>query len=141
MDKITQFFHDIIEKWRVSLKTVLVIDDEDYISEILSLMFSELGYSVKSVCSARDALDIIRDKDFWMILCDFKMPGMDGLEFFELLSVIRPDLKDRFVLLTGTILDERTKRLIEKKGLKTLMKPFNFSDIERLVRCFEHGGL
>lgn len=136
MDNATLIFCDIMKEKKegVALKSILVIDDEDYILEILRLALSELGYSVRTLSDGEEAIQLISNEDFWAIFCDLKMPGIDGLEVYKKISDLRPELKDRFVLLSGTIFDKRTKDFIEKNSIKTLSKPFNFEDLNKILR-------
>ncbi len=141
MDERTPIFCDIIKEKDVGaiLKEILVIDDEDYISDILRIVLSELGYFVRAVSDGEEAIQLISNGDFWAIFCDLKMPGIDGLEVYKRISNLRPGLKDRFVLLTGTIFDKRTKEFIEKIGIKVLFKPFNFEDVNKIIRELERS--
>jgi len=126
-------FCDTMEIGRVYLKEILVIDDEDYISEILKLFFSELRFSVITVSDGIKGLELIKSHNFWAVLCDLKMPGIDGIEVYHEILKIKPLLSRRFVLLTGTVFDRKTKEIIKAKGIKTLLKPFKFEDINRLL--------
>lgn len=117
----------------MSLKEILVIDDEDYISEILKLLFSELGFSVITVSDGIKGLELIKIHNIWAVLCDLKMPGINGIEVYYEILKINPQLARRFVLLTGTVFDRKTKEIIKEKGIKTFLKPFKFEDIKRLL--------
>ncbi|MFN3740041.1 MAG: response regulator [Thermodesulfovibrionales bacterium] len=140
MDKSALIFCDIMNEkatGEVTLKEVLVIDDEDYILDILRLVISRLGYSVRAVSDGEEAIKLISNGNFWAIFCDLMMPGIDGLEIYEKISDLRPGLKDRFVLLTGTVFDKKTKDFIEKCGIRTLLKPFKFEDVNEIIKELE----
>ncbi|MCX7792863.1 MAG: response regulator [Thermodesulfovibrionales bacterium] len=139
MDEIALIYCDIMKKrgMGAGLKEILVIDDEEFISDILSIVLSELGYSVTALQDGTEALKYITEREYWAIFCDLKMPGLDGFEVYEKAVELRPELKNRFVLLTGTLLDKSIKELIEKRGMKILFKPFNFEDVSRLLRELE----
>lgn len=141
MDERTPIFCDIIKEKDVGaiLKEILVIDDEDYISDILRIVLSEIGYSVTSFQDGSVALKHILENDYRAIFCDLKMPGLDGIEIYERSVALRPYLKNRFVLLTGSVLDNPTKALIEKKGIKILFKPFNLEDVQRIIKELEES--
>src|ERR1035441_7621567 len=66
--------------------TLLIVDDEPTIRESLSLVLTEIGYSVRSAEDGFSALREIRNEVPELLLSDLNMPGMSG---FELLSVIR----------------------------------------------------
>lgn len=142
MDNRYPVFYDIMEEREMGayVKEILVIDDEEFISDILSMMFSEMGYSTTSLSDGSQALKLIMEKNYWAVFCDLKMPGIDGLEVYEKAIALRPELKGHFVILTGSVLNGHTKDLIEKKGIQILFKPFNFEDVNRILKEIESHG-
>ncbi len=68
--------HDVIQQ-------LLVIDDEENMRHMLASILSRQGYAVETVGNGRDGLNILRKKQFDFILCDIKMPVMDGMDFLR----------------------------------------------------------
>jgi two-component system, NtrC family, response regulator AtoC len=64
-------------------KTLLIVDDEENMRHMLQAMVSRHGYTVETAVDGRDALDKIGGAHFDFILCDIKMPNMDGLAFLH----------------------------------------------------------
>jgi two-component system response regulator (stage 0 sporulation protein F) len=62
------------------MKTILVVDDEDAIRELIAEEMKEEGYRVLTVNNARDALKIVEEEPLDLVILDIRMPGMDGLE-------------------------------------------------------------
>ena len=62
---------------------ILVIDDEPAIRRILREILEHEQYNVDDAASAIDALPLVKDNEYDAILCDIKMPQMDGIEFLE----------------------------------------------------------
>ncbi len=73
---------------------VLIVDDEPDILESLSILLESSmdGVTVVTVESAEEGLKALAEQDLDLIISDFKMPGMDGLEFLRRASRSNPDL-------------------------------------------------
>ncbi|MBI5493322.1 MAG: sigma-54-dependent Fis family transcriptional regulator [Deltaproteobacteria bacterium] len=65
---------------------ILIIDDEESMRHMLSVILKREGYSTVAMPDAKKALDVLEGDDFDFILCDIKMPGMDGIEFLKALK-------------------------------------------------------
>jgi len=66
-----------------SQKRLLIIDDEENMRHMLSSMLKKSGYRVYTASNGSEALDMVDQTLYDFILCDLKMPGMSGMEFFE----------------------------------------------------------
>ena len=69
-----------------SKTSVLVIDDEENMRHMLSKMLTLDGYRVETATDGRQGLEILKKSDFEFILCDIKMPKMDGMDFLTALA-------------------------------------------------------
>ena len=64
-------------------KRILVVDDEENLRHMLQIMLKKLGYLVDTACDGVDALEKCRLSSYAFILCDIRMPGMDGRSFLK----------------------------------------------------------
>lgn len=64
-------------------RTLLIVDDEENMRHMLQAMVSRHGYSVDTAIDGQDALNKIAENQFDFILCDIKMPNMDGITFLQ----------------------------------------------------------
>ena len=64
-------------------KRLLIIDDEENMRHMLSSLLNKSGYRVDTASDGTDALEMVDQTLYDFILCDLKMPNMDGMEFFE----------------------------------------------------------
>jgi CheY-like chemotaxis protein len=110
-------------------KTVLVVDDDKEILELISTILVGSNYRVLIADSGSAALAKSRDSegDIHLLLSDFQMPGMNGMDLAIQMTRDRPDLK---VLLMSTFPDGM---LVLNEGWHYLMKPFIPSQLRTLI--------
>lgn len=110
----------------------LVIDDE---SEILNLVSTVLGKAGATVVTLQDSTQLdtlLEGDDFDAVLCDLKMPGLDGLSVLRKLRAKKPHLARRFLLMTGNLADS-DKAQIELEGIPVLPKPFTLARLREML--------
>ena len=112
---------------------ILILDDEPCISELLSEMLRLLGFTPTTASAPALALELLTKEDFDVILSDFRMPGMNGDEFFARATAHRPELASRIVFLTGDSTNEETELFLKKTASRHLGKPFDLSRVEQLI--------
>jgi two-component system NtrC family response regulator len=114
-------------KWNV-----LVVDDEPEILRTLKnyLVFS--GYNVMIADSGEAALEIVRNEKVHIVLCDIKMPGMDGLAVLEKIHDL--DFSIQVIMITGYSTFDSTLKALEKGATDYILKPFNeLDDVVKMV--------
>ena len=112
---------------------ILVLDDEPTIAELLGEMLGLLGYSTTLCHSAPDALQLLAQRDFDLIISDFRMPKMNGQEFYRQAIQMRPKLARRILFLTGDVVSEDTQAFLQSTGNPHLSKPFRLVCVEQAV--------
>jgi len=68
----------------------LLVDDDEFIRDSLKIAFTTKGCPIRVAETAEDGLQAIKDEQFDIIISDFKLPGMNGLEFLKLATVTQP---------------------------------------------------
>ncbi|MBM3302527.1 MAG: response regulator [Deltaproteobacteria bacterium] len=111
---------------------ILVIDDEELILSLLSRILTWEGYHVACASNGQIALAQIQDTGYDAIICDLRMPVMDGLTFYEELARTSPDLAARVVFSTDVIIPE-TQNLLLETGRGVLPKPFQLEELYCVV--------
>lgn len=111
---------------------ILVIDDEKPQREILSGFLTKKGFSVYSAESGRQGLEILKEKNIDIVLSDYKMPGMTGIDVLKEVSLINPDVS--FVIITayGTI--ENAVMAMRLGAVDYISKPVNLQELELLIK-------
>lgn len=93
---------------------ILVIDDDTDICLLLKKYLSKNGFEVEVAYTGKSALSIIEDKKIDLVLCDFRLPDMDGTETLKAIKKIKPDVK--VIIITG------------------------YSDVKTAVQCIKMGA-
>ena len=112
---------------------ILVLDDEKAIAEMLGEMLGLLGYQPTLCHSAAHALELITQQNFDVIISDFRMPGINGEQFYALATRQQPALARRIVYLTGDIVNTDTLKFLESIGNPHMTKPFNLARVRTTV--------
>ncbi|OGF44974.1 MAG: hypothetical protein A2452_08410 [Candidatus Firestonebacteria bacterium RIFOXYC2_FULL_39_67] len=77
--------------------TILAIDDEKLIRDLISDLLQHYGYNAVTASSGTEAIALIKNSHFDVILCDISMPGQTGFEVFDEVKKIAPEAKFIFV--------------------------------------------
>jgi len=109
---------------------VLVVDDEPLILMSLSRFFKKIAL-VKTVSTAEEALDAIKEQHYDLCFLDVKLPGMTGLDAMKIMNELSPNTK--VAIMTGTFLNEAMKEQVDDYAYSFIEKPFGLSDIEGVV--------
>lgn len=119
------------------MKKILIIDDEPYIAEIVKLFAAKLGYETDVTFSGDAIREKLKDGGYWAVFCDLLMPGLSGLDVYDVIKETEPDLSRRFVLLTASIPDRKTELALREKEIIFFRKPFNFKGFKDLFESLE----
>ena len=123
------------------LYTLLIVDDEPAVLTALEQLLAREGYTVVTAGDGPQALEIARAQPPDMILCDFQMPEMTGVEVFQAMAEVCPDAIR--ILVTGQAdLDVALAAINEGGVYKFVLKPWNGRDMVVMVRrALEHYQL
>ena len=111
--------------------TVLVVDDDRAVREVLSAVLREEGYGVRHADSADAALQMMRGDDLPLVLCDMKMPEHDGLWLLD--QVLQRHPYAAVVMLTGYGDTESAVDCLKRGAADYLLKPPRVTELVRAV--------
>jgi len=114
--------------------TVLVVDDEEMIVEVGSLILKRIGYDVLVARSGEEALKIYREREGWidMVILDMIMPGMGGGETFEGLK--RIDQSVKVILSSGYSINSQATEILNRGCHGFIQKPFTMAELSSKLR-------
>lgn len=105
------------------MPTILLVDDEKSIRTALRKIFERGGLTVREAGSGREALEMLaNDSSIEVVVSDFIMPELDGLDFYDALVARSPHLRNRVVFLTGAARDPTVHRPLEDRGVPLINK-------------------
>jgi CheY-like chemotaxis protein len=96
------------------LRTVLVVEDEPSIRNVLCVLLAGLRCEGDIVPSAREALAIVEKRSFDAVLLDLRCSEMDATETVSALKNLRPSLVGKVLVITGDVSDAQTMEMIRK---------------------------
>lgn len=107
---------------------VLIVDDDPSLTELLVDTLEVIGYESRSASSAHEALDLIRDENFSLVITDINMPEMSGIELLQ--EIKKVDAQMPVMLITGVGTDTLKQEAFEFGADGFLSKPFRIGKIE-----------
>ncbi len=114
-------------------RSILVVDDELLIRDLLYDFFHGQGWDIAVAESAHKALEILRSRKVDLVLTDVKMPRMDGLELTTEIRDAYPDLP--VVLMTGYPSVESAVAALRQRVTDYITKPFNINRLYKVVEA------
>ena len=118
-------------------KKILLVDDDEWIRDSLTVYFDTEGCHILAVETAEEGLKLLKQEDWDIILTDYKLPGIDGLTFSKKTQEIRPDAIK--ILITAY----KSKEVVSEArsaGIQDLIdKPFTIKTIENSISRLLHG--
>jgi signal transduction histidine kinase len=112
---------------------VLVVEDEPALAAAVAEALTDAGYRVDCAGDGQEALEHIRSKVFDLVVCDLKMPRLDGPSFYRVLAQIKPKLARHVLFVTGDVAGTETERFLIEAGCRWLPKPFRLNDLLRVA--------
>jgi DNA-binding NtrC family response regulator len=106
-------------------KTILIVDDEEVILDILKRRFERLGLHVLTAANGSQGIEIIKSRDLALVICDIKMPnGVTGMSVLNALKRHQPGT--HFVATSGHLFtNSSVQEIIENGASLFVKKPFD----------------
>src|SRR5512145_1294274 len=117
--------------------SILVVDDEPAIQDILTWSLAAEGYRVATAGSGEEALTRVAEQDFDVIVTDIVMPGLNGLDLLERSRVLNP--RASVIVMTAYAALETAVTALRRGACDYLEKPFSVDVLkERVHRLLQH---
>ncbi len=122
-------------------KKILVVEDEPAIQSFIKKILANYGGATESAMNGRDALTKLTEKEFEIVLCDYRLPLMNGRLVFEQFKKMKPKSATRFIFVTGSAADRELDSFLGENNLFRLMKPFTANDLFGIINKVLKGEL
>lgn len=127
MDRVIQTIEKVLKN-----NLILVVDDRLEDRQLFAEILAEKEYQVTIAKDGYEAIEQVKKGNFSIIFIDVKMPGIDGVQTFEQIREIRPDIP--VIMITGYSVEEMFKEAVDKGAYACLHKPL---DMDKIIRIAE----
>lgn len=111
---------------------VLIVDDDIETRSLLGSWLRQEGYQIQTAASGTEALSRVESRGFDLVITDFSMPGMDGVQLTAALRICDPSLP--VILASGHVPAEARLVFERAGGQAILVKPYPLSSLEVLLQ-------
>jgi two-component system NtrC family sensor kinase len=118
----------------VHRERILVVEDEPTVLQLIADVLSEQGHRVDMLLDSRKALDRLKKNSYDLIICDLRMPHLDGAGLYREMVSRQNPLQHRLLFVTGDTMSPRTLEFLNSSGLPYLAKPFLVEELKEAVR-------
>jgi signal transduction histidine kinase/BarA-like signal transduction histidine kinase len=115
-------------------RRALIVEDEPALAAAVSEALTDAGLVVERAADGEEGLTRLAQGTFDLIVCDLKMPRIDGMQFYRAMAAATPALARRVIFVTGAVAGTDAERFLEETGCAWLAKPFRLGDLLRAAR-------
>lgn len=120
---------------------ILVVEDEPSVAQLVADVLREDGHDVEAVIDSQEGLQRVARRRYDLIICDLRMPRLDGPAFYDALVRARSTARHRMLFITGDTLGPHTTEFLKSHQLQFLTKPFLVEELKLAVyRVLEHAA-
>lgn len=113
---------------------VLVVEDEPALAVAVAEALADAGFLVDRAGDGEEGLTRLTESRYDLIVCDLKMPRIDGMQFYRAMAAATPVLSRRVIFVTGDVAGTDAERFLAETGCRWLSKPFRLGDLLRAAR-------
>lgn len=121
-----------------SVMRLVIIDDEPIVGRRLKQVFSKMGYEVEIFTNPKTAIEFMEKEPFDIVVTDFKMEEMDGMEVLRRAKELNP--ASRVIIITGYARPETAKEAFKNGVFDFMVKPFRLEELKKAVNRAAEAG-
>jgi CheY-like chemotaxis protein len=120
-------------------KSILVIEDEPIIARVCSRILTMDGYTTDIADNGEIAMEMVNKREYDIYICDIRMPGMSGIEFYNFIKEQYPDRINRLIMITGDLLSSDTREFLRDINIPYILKPFTPDELREAIAKLKAG--
>ncbi len=120
---------------------ILVVEDEPTVARLIADVLGDEGHLVDTVLDSRQGLSMARGGQYDLVICDLRMPHLDGRSFYRELVREQRSMAQRLIFVTGDTLAPRTVDFLQRCSVRYLAKPFLVEELKEIVRLALDGTM
>lgn len=114
------------------MEKILVVDDEQSLREVLSIMLKRAGYAVTAVSDGEEAIEQVQKEIFDLVITDLRMPKVDGMEVLRAVKSASPETV--VLIITAFATADSAVEAMKQGAYDYLTKPFQVDEVQLIIR-------
>lgn len=114
------------------MEKILVVDDEQSLREVLSIMLKRAGYAVTSAADGEEAIEHLNKEIFDLVITDWRMPKVDGMEVLKAVKSASPETV--VLIITAFATADSAVEAMKQGAYDYLTKPFQVDEVQLIIR-------
>jgi two-component system NtrC family sensor kinase len=113
---------------------ILLVEDERALATAVAEALTDAGLTVEHAGDGEQAFARVRQGSYDAVICDLKMPRVDGMMLYRAIAAATPTLARRVIFVTGDVAGTDAERFLDESGCRWLAKPFRLADLLATLR-------
>jgi signal transduction histidine kinase/ActR/RegA family two-component response regulator len=115
-------------------KEILVVDDEEAVVDLFLDLLRAMGHTIDTATTGLQALRKLEVRDYDLVITDIKMPKMSGIDLYRTVVAIKPEMRRRFVFVTGVMNSLTSPEFLTVADSPCLLKPVTVEKMESTIQ-------
>ncbi|MBN2224391.1 MAG: PAS domain S-box protein [Deltaproteobacteria bacterium] len=117
----------------VGTRSVLVVEDEASLRDLLAEALTEGGFIVDAASTGKAAIDLVGKRKYDAVISDIKMPGIGGKELYLYIREHHPEIAEKMIFITGDVLSKDTQAFLKTTKNRFIEKPFSMDTLIEMI--------
>ncbi len=120
--------------------SLLLVEDDLELADVMHRWAVWVGVNMDAASRGADALRLVREKSYDVVLLDLSLPDMEGPALYERLVEFCPSLAPRIIILTGGAVSGQSRTFLEGTSCPVVLKPFDLVSLARQIAQLDRAA-